>query len=128
MPTISSPVRSNRSPARYRQQRRQNNAALRNLPPPIQYQKLSESEAAELDQRMQTTYGWDSTPKKFQSFGVRGQVEGEDLVIQAATGSGKTAVVAGPHLWIKDGITLMIVPLLQLEDEMVSCLCHVLGS
>lgn len=68
---------------------------------------------------MQVQYRWNAPAKKFQLIGVKAQLEGVDSVIQAPTGAGKTAIVAGPHLWKSNVITVMIVPLLQLEDEMV---------
>lgn len=73
---------------------------------------------------MQATYQWDEAAKKFQILGVKAQLEGVDAVIQAATGAGKTAIVAGPHLWKKGVITLMVVPLLSLEEEMVRLFEH----
>ncbi|KAI0723618.1 P-loop containing nucleoside triphosphate hydrolase protein [Earliella scabrosa] len=43
------------------------------------------------------------------------------MIIQAPTGSGKTAVAAGPHVWPTSAgkTTLMVCPLLSLETEMV---------
>ncbi|EMD42076.1 hypothetical protein CERSUDRAFT_62036 [Gelatoporia subvermispora B] len=54
--------------------------------------------------------------------GIKAQLEGSDAIIQAATGSGKTAIAAGPHLWdgVKGRITIMVCPLLALEEEMVN--------
>lgn len=50
-------------------------------------------------------------------------LEGRDLIIQAPTGSGnfKTAIAAGPHLWpsSRGKITIIVSPLLALEEEMV---------
>lgn len=70
---------------------------------------------------MQDAYGWTDDPRPFQLAGVQAQLEGTDLIIQAPTGSGKTAVAAGPHLWpsSKGKITIMVSPLLALEEEMV---------
>ncbi|KAI0763973.1 P-loop containing nucleoside triphosphate hydrolase protein [Trametes elegans] len=70
---------------------------------------------------MRDAYGWDEHPKAFQLAGVKAQLEGMDLVIQASTGAGKTAIAAGPHLWpsSKGKTTIMVCPLLSLEDEMV---------
>ncbi|KAH9911508.1 uncharacterized protein B0H18DRAFT_1128614 [Fomitopsis serialis] len=61
-------------------------------------QKLTAEEVKELARLMQTRFCW-STP----------------------TGSGKTAIAAGPHLWpTNEGkTTIMVCPLLALEEEMV---------
>ncbi|TCD65949.1 hypothetical protein EIP91_001979 [Steccherinum ochraceum] len=70
---------------------------------------------------MREKYQWDSEPRGFQMAGVQAQLEGVDMIIQAATGSGKTAIAAGPHLFStsKGKITIMVSPLLALEEEMV---------
>ncbi|KAI0076160.1 P-loop containing nucleoside triphosphate hydrolase protein [Panus rudis PR-1116 ss-1] len=70
---------------------------------------------------MQKAYGWDEPPRYFQIEGARAQLEGVDMIIQAPTGFGKTAVAAGPHLWpeSKGKITIVISPLMALEEEMV---------
>ncbi|KAI0071881.1 P-loop containing nucleoside triphosphate hydrolase protein, partial [Panus rudis PR-1116 ss-1] len=64
---------------------------------------------------------WDNEPHYFQLEGTRAQLEGTDMIIQAPTGCGKTAVAAGPHVWpsSKGKITIVISPLLALEEEMV---------
>lgn len=73
---------------------------------------------------MRAQYGWPSDPRPFQLEGVRAQIEGTDMIIQASTGAGKTAIAAGPYLWhtTKGKITIMVCPLLALEDEMVCCI------
>lgn len=57
----------------------------------------------------------------FQTAGIRAQLEGRDIIIQASTGSGKTLIAAGPHFWpgSEGKITIMVSPLMVLEDEMV---------
>ncbi|KZT69352.1 P-loop containing nucleoside triphosphate hydrolase protein, partial [Daedalea quercina L-15889] len=64
-------------------------------------------------------YGW--KPRPFQVAGIQAQIEGVDTIVQAPTGAGKTAVVAGAHLWPHGAtkVTIMVSPLLSLEDEMV---------
>lgn len=77
-----------------------------------------------LSELMAKKYGW--TPRSFQLEGIRAQIEGIDAIIQAPTGSGKTAVVAGAHLWPQNEamVTIMVSPLLSLEDEMVKLSLH----
>ena len=50
---------------------------------------------------------------------IKAQIEGTDMVVHASTGAGKTTIAAGPHTWIKDGVTLISTPLIQLAEEMV---------
>ncbi|KAH9914216.1 P-loop containing nucleoside triphosphate hydrolase protein [Fomitopsis serialis] len=70
---------------------------------------------------MQSRFRWSSEPRFFQIEGVKAQIEGVDAIIQAPTGSGKTAIAAGPHLWPGNAgkTTIMVCPLLALEEEMV---------
>lgn len=65
-------------------------------------------------------YGWE--PRSFQLAGIKAQLEGQDAIIQAPTGSGKTAIVAGPYILKenREKCTIMVVPLLALQAEMVS--------
>jgi superfamily II DNA or RNA helicase len=61
------------------------------------------------------------TPRDFQLLLVQAQEEGRDAMCQAATGSGKTAVAAGPYA-LEDNkrkFTLMVSPLIGLQNEMV---------
>ncbi|KAH9912363.1 P-loop containing nucleoside triphosphate hydrolase protein [Fomitopsis serialis] len=85
----------------------------------FKWQQLSEDDVSKLHDLIHKTYGWPA--RNFQLEGIRAQLEGVDMMIQAPTGSGKTAVVAGAHLWPQDRakVTIMVSPLLSLEDEMV---------
>ncbi len=67
--------------------------------------------------------------KPFQLKAIEAQIEGIDMIVQAPTGSGKTAIAAGPHLWPgnEDKFTIMVCPLLSLEEEMVNRACTVLS-
>jgi len=60
-------------------------------------------------------------PRHFQVEMVRCQQERRDALCQAATGMGKTAVAAGPYALPenKGRVTLMISPLIGLQNEMV---------
>ena len=62
--------------------------------------------------------------KDFQLAAVKAQIEGVNMVVQAPTGSGKTALAMGPYLWDwlekEKKFTIMVCPLLSLEDKMVS--------
>jgi ATP-dependent helicase YprA (DUF1998 family) len=64
---------------------------------------------------------WTNGARDFQLACMRAQVLKKDVLLQAATGSGKTGIAAGPHLLpsSKGKVTLMVSPLLVLEDEQV---------
>ena len=81
---------------------------------------LSEDDLSKLTNLFTASYGW--APRTFQLEGIRAQIKGVDGIIQAPTGSGKAAIVLGAHLWPhnKPKVTIMVSPLLSLEDEMVS--------
>ncbi|PSR79153.1 hypothetical protein PHLCEN_2v7124 [Hermanssonia centrifuga] len=81
--------------------------------------RLTQKEVGCLTLRMRTEYGWKADPKPFQLAGVQAQLEGVDMIIQASTGAGKTAIAAGPHLWKQGMVSIMVCPLMTLEDEMV---------
>ncbi|KAH9929200.1 P-loop containing nucleoside triphosphate hydrolase protein [Fomitopsis serialis] len=80
---------------------------------------LNDNDVQKLTRLMEEKYQWE--PRPFQVAGVQAQLEGVDMIIQAPTGAGKTAIVAGAHLWPHDEakVTIMVSPLLSLEDEMV---------
>jgi superfamily II DNA helicase RecQ len=64
---------------------------------------------------------WKDGAKAFQLQCMRAQKLGEDVILHAATGAGKTGIAAGPHLLpsSKGKVTLMVSPLLSLQDEQV---------
>ncbi|KAH9853976.1 P-loop containing nucleoside triphosphate hydrolase protein [Lenzites betulinus] len=103
-----------RSAAQFR--RRQPKAAG-----PQRRSKLTGEDLELLAYKMRAAYKWQSDPKPFQLAGVQAQLEGVDVVIQASTGAGKTAIAAGPYLWPSSAgkSTIMVCPLLSLEEEMV---------
>ncbi|KAJ7643852.1 P-loop containing nucleoside triphosphate hydrolase protein [Roridomyces roridus] len=65
---------------------------------------------------------WTNGAKPFQIQCMNAQVLGQDTLLHAATGAGKTGIAAGPHLLpsSKGKVTLMVSPLLSLHDEQVS--------
>ncbi|KAF7795490.1 hypothetical protein EIP86_006652 [Pleurotus ostreatoroseus] len=83
--------------------------------------KLSPEDVDRVASLMQAKYGWESRPREFQINGVIAQLEGVDMVIQAPTRSGKTAVIAGPHVWpaCQGMVTIVSVPIIALGEEMV---------
>ncbi|KAH9847421.1 P-loop containing nucleoside triphosphate hydrolase protein [Lenzites betulinus] len=83
--------------------------------------KLTPEDVQLLSQKLRDTCGWHADPKPFQLAGIKAQLDGDDMIIQASTGAGKTAIAAGPHLWQTSAgkTTIMVCPLLSLEDEMV---------
>ncbi|KAJ7273824.1 P-loop containing nucleoside triphosphate hydrolase protein [Mycena rebaudengoi] len=64
---------------------------------------------------------WTDGPTDFQLECMESQVLGQDTVLHASTGAGKTGVAAGPHLLpsSKGKVTLVISPLLSLHEEQV---------
>lgn len=81
--------------------------------------RLTDNDLKKLIDSIRDVYGWE--PKDFQLEAIRAQIEGVDMIVQAPTGAGKTALAAGPHLWPgnEKKFTLMVCPLLSLEEEMV---------
>ncbi|OJT02275.1 hypothetical protein TRAPUB_7191 [Trametes pubescens] len=96
-------------------------ASHASVPPPSPRPKLTSDDVNKLAAQMRASFKWDSDPKDFQLAAVKAQLEGVDMIVQAPTGSGKTALAAGPHLWPgnEKKFTLMVCPLLSLEEEMV---------
>lgn len=83
------------------------------------YKKLASTVLETLANNMKTTFRWGNMPRPFQLSISQAQLEGVDAIAQAATGAGKTAAVAGPHLLAENMCTIFVSPLLQLQDEMV---------
>jgi superfamily II DNA or RNA helicase len=82
---------------------------------------LTPEQLTELHKAMQNMLGG-REPRDFQVEMVRAQEEGQDALCHAATGSGKTAIAAGPYALAKNQgrITFMVSPLIGLQNEMVS--------
>jgi superfamily II DNA or RNA helicase len=64
---------------------------------------------------------WTNSAHSFQIECMKAQVLQKDLLLHAATGSGKTGIAAGPHLLLssKGKVTLFVSPLLALHDQQV---------
>lgn len=64
---------------------------------------------------------WSNGAKAFQLECMAAQVLHRDVLLHAATGSGKTGIAAGPHLLpsSKGKVTIVVSPLLSLHDEQV---------
>ena len=83
--------------------------------------RLTGEDIRTLATKMRLAYRWEFDPQLFQLEAVKAQLEGVDMIVQAPTGAGKTAIAAGPHVWpgsVKR-FTIMVCPLLLLEEEMV---------
>lgn len=82
--------------------------------------KLTPEEYVQLCDAMREMLGG-REPRDFQLEMVRAQEEGEDALCHAATGSGKTAIAAGPYALSKNvgRVTFMVSPLIGLQNEMV---------
>ncbi|KAH9171007.1 P-loop containing nucleoside triphosphate hydrolase protein [Lactarius sanguifluus] len=84
------------------------------------HEKLTPEQISELHDAMQIMLGG-REPRKFQVEMVQAQEEGQDALCHAATGSGKTAIAAGPYALAKNQgrVTFMVSPLIGLQNEMV---------
>ena len=86
--------------------------------------KAIEREIDLLPNLIKTNYtGWKDGAKSFQLSAIAAQVRRTDVLLQAATGSGKTGIAAAPHLLpsSKGKVTLFVSPLLVLQEEQVLC-------
>ncbi|KAI0072890.1 P-loop containing nucleoside triphosphate hydrolase protein [Panus rudis PR-1116 ss-1] len=84
--------------------------------------KLTDEDVSKLGHALKNTCGWETDPRPFQLTGIKAQIEGTDTIIQASTGAGKTAIAAGPHFHesSRGKCTIMVEPLIQLQEEMVT--------
>ncbi|KEP47851.1 putative P-loop nucleoside triphosphate hydrolase, partial [Rhizoctonia solani 123E] len=73
-----------------------------------------------LTQKMCERFRWEHGVKPFQLEATKAQLLGKDTVVHASTGSGKTAIAAGPHVLdeIAGMVSLFVSPLLTLHVEM----------
>lgn len=67
-------------------------------------------------------FKWTHEPREFQMQAIKAQLCGQDVLVRAGTGSGKTAIAAGPHAHASsEGMTTLFVsPLIALQREQVS--------
>ena len=98
-------------------------ATNRNAIPPTR-EKLTSEQISHLCEVMRSMLGG-REPCDFQVQMVQAQEEGQDALCHAATGSGKTAIAAGPYALTKNQgrVTFMVSPLIGLQNEMVRGLC-----
>ncbi|KAI0078044.1 hypothetical protein K474DRAFT_1674370 [Panus rudis PR-1116 ss-1] len=123
MASSGSPRQQLRKTARQRDQRRPAKkwGPSRNYSKPCLRPKLTDEDLKKIGEKIKITCGWQTDPRAFQLAGVKSQIEGTDTIIQASTGAGKTAIAAGPHFHASSTgkCTIMVEPLIQLQDEMV---------
>lgn len=83
---------------------------------------VKENELANFDQTIKEKFKWTHTPRKFQLDAITSQLVRKDVMVHAGTGSGKTAIAAGPHAHekAKGMVTFMVSPLIVLQEEQVS--------
>lgn len=92
------------------------------LQPSLQRPTVTKDELGNLRADIQSQFGWTDTLHTFQYEAIVAQLMQKDVLVHAGTGSGKTAIAAGPHIHKKaEGmVTFMISPLIALQNEQVS--------
>ncbi|KAF8210857.1 P-loop containing nucleoside triphosphate hydrolase protein [Mycena galopus ATCC 62051] len=82
---------------------------------------LTKTELRGLEDDIKAKFQWEHTVKAHQLEGIIGQLQMRDVLVHAGTGSGKTAIAAGPHAHksSEGKVMLMISPLIALHDEQV---------
>jgi len=82
---------------------------------------LTDEELEGLETKITEKFQWTHAPRSFQMTAIRAQLLQKDVLIHAGTGSGKTAVAAGPHAHekVKGMVTFMVTPLIALQEEQV---------
>lgn len=75
----------------------------------------------DLGEKIKAGFKWEHLPREYQIDAIRAQLLRKDVLFHAGTGSGKTAVAAGPHALkeTKGMVTIMISPLIVLQEEQV---------
>lgn len=89
---------------------------------------LNTDELTTLAAKIKKHFNWTHEPQAFQLSAIKGQLQRQDVLVHAGTGSGKTVVAAGPHVYEKTRgmVTFMVAPLIVLQDEHVRSHVHVL--
>ncbi|CUA70541.1 Bloom syndrome protein homolog [Rhizoctonia solani] len=74
-------------------------------------------------------FHWEHGVKQFQLEATKAQLLGKDTIVHASTGSGKTAIAAGPHVLdeVRGMISLFVSPLLTLHVEMTKAFNEIYG-
>lgn len=85
------------------------------------WEGLKPADLEGLDQKIKTAFKWEHSPRPYQLQAIEAQLLRQDVLIHAGTGSGKTAVAAGPHAHEKAAgmVTFMVSPLIALQEEQV---------
>ena len=80
-----------------------------------------ENDLDTLSQIVKNAFQWEHAPREFQIDAIRAQLLRKSVLIHAGTGSGKTAVAAGPHAHpaAKGLVSFMVSPLIALQEEQV---------
>ena len=97
-------------------------ASSRASPSGLKTDKSKAAELLNLPELIETHFKtWTDGARDFQLESMEAQALGKDVLIHAATSSGKTGIAAGPHLLpsSKGKVTLFVSPLLALHDEQV---------
>ncbi|TFK58862.1 P-loop containing nucleoside triphosphate hydrolase protein [Pluteus cervinus] len=92
------------------------NATQSTLPPRL---KLTRKDLNGLEKEIQEQFSWAEPPRTFQYEAIQAQLLRKDVLVHAGTGSGKTAIAAGPHVHAqsKGMVTILVSPLIALQDE-----------
>ena len=89
---------------------------------PLPWEPVPNDELNDIAGIIQEGLNLPHTPRPFQCRAVKAQLQKRDVLVHAATGMGKTTIVAGPHAHsvTKGRTTFLISPLIALQDEQVS--------
>jgi ATP-dependent helicase YprA (DUF1998 family) len=81
-----------------------------------------EKKLGDLAEKIKTKFKWTHTPREFQVEAVKAQLMRKDVLIHAGTGSGKSAIAAGPFARedTEGMVTFMVSSLIALQEEQVS--------
>lgn len=71
---------------------------------------------------MKEHFGWTHEPRPMQTEAGIAQLDGEDVIVHAPTGLGKTGIVAAPYAFPENNgrVTIFVSPLIALQEEMVT--------